>query len=328
MDEFNSARGETAQTARSKHAGGKRKRAALPEDLGDEMAGPWAPLPEVDTVVPVLTLASSEETAAESAEGARVDGSAIAVTEKASEEPPAEEKAPVDPTMHIVEPDEEAEMWEKVNERKMTFTLPPRPPRGSVAGPAKSTFHGPAEVDYQGRPWTAPPSGVRPEEEFGSHECFIPKKCIRKFTGHTKGVQGIEFFPRTGHLLLSGSLDGKCKIWDVYEDRNVRRTYAGHDEAVRSINLSNDGSKFLSSAFDRYVRLWDVETGQVVGTYSNRKMAYQVRFYPRDNNCFSWQHQITKYTSGILELGKLSKSTTTICSLSTQSHFSMKEENF
>ena len=37
-----------------------------------------------------------------------------------------------DPTIHIVEPDEEAEMWERVNERKISATLPPRPPRGSV----------------------------------------------------------------------------------------------------------------------------------------------------------------------------------------------------
>ena len=36
-----------------------------------------------------------------------------------------------------------------------------------------------------------------------------------------------------GHLLLSASLDGKCKIWDAVEDRNVRRTYCGHSEAVR-----------------------------------------------------------------------------------------------
>jgi hypothetical protein len=33
--------------------------------------------------------------------------------------------------IHIVEPDEEDEKWELVNERKQSYTLPPRPPRGS-----------------------------------------------------------------------------------------------------------------------------------------------------------------------------------------------------
>jgi pre-mRNA-processing factor 17 len=50
--------------------------------------------------------------------------------------------------------------------------------------------------------------------------------------------------------------------------------------------MSNTGSHFLSTGFDRYIRYWDVETGQAAGTYSNRKMAYDVKFYPRDNNLF------------------------------------------
>eukprot|EP00604_Paraphysomonas_vestita_P003721 CAMPEP_0174822994 /NCGR_PEP_ID=MMETSP1107-20130205/20471_1 /TAXON_ID=36770 /ORGANISM="Paraphysomonas vestita, Strain GFlagA" /LENGTH=322 /DNA_ID=CAMNT_0016043779 /DNA_START=1 /DNA_END=966 /DNA_ORIENTATION=- len=160
----------------------------------------------------------------------------------------------IPPNVHIIEPDEEAEKWERVNERKMSYTLPPRPARGSVIGEAKSTFHGSEERDYQGRSWIVPPSGIRPDD--GDHECFIPKKCVKKYTGHTKGVQAIEFFPGTGHLLLSASLDGKCKIWDVYGDRNVKRTYSGHDESIRSIHMANDGLSFLSSAYDRYIRLW------------------------------------------------------------------------
>lgn len=62
--------------------------------------------------------------------------------------------------MFIIEPDEEEEKWEKINERKSSFTLPPRPHRGSVAGPATSTFHGQGEKDFLGRPWTFAPSGL------------------------------------------------------------------------------------------------------------------------------------------------------------------------
>jgi WD40 repeat protein len=36
--------------------------------------------------------------------------------------------------------------------------------------------------------------------------------------------------------------------------------------------MSNTGSHFLSTGFDRYIRYWDVETGQAAGTYSNRKI--------------------------------------------------------
>jgi hypothetical protein len=36
--------------------------------------------------------------------------------------------------------------------------------------------------------------------------------------------------------------------------------------------MSNTGSHFLSTGFDRYIRYWDVEIGQAAGTYSNRKI--------------------------------------------------------
>ena len=136
-----------------------------------------------------------------------------------------------DSNVHIVELDEDAEKWEKVNEKKHASSIPTRPGKGSLVPNATSTFHGAAEFDYQGRPWTTKPAGVHASDD--DHDCYLPKKCIKKFLGHTKGVQAIEFFPQTGHLLLSASMDGKVKIWDNMTDKNVRRTYQGHAEAVR-----------------------------------------------------------------------------------------------
>ena len=81
-------------------------------------------------------------------------------------------------------------------------------------------------------------------------------------------------------------VDSKCKIWDTSEDFKVRRTFGGHSEGVRSVQFSNTGEQFLSSGFDRFIRLWDVETGSAAATFSNRKMAYCVKFYPRDNHLF------------------------------------------
>jgi hypothetical protein len=50
----------------------------------------------------------------------------------------------------------------------------------------KTVFHGKQQRDYQGRSWIEPPRGVRPDND---HECFVPKKCLHTYTGHTKGVQ-------------------------------------------------------------------------------------------------------------------------------------------
>jgi hypothetical protein len=171
------ARPKTIAVKRDKEtdADGKTlKRRRLPDAnfMGTETSGPWA---------------MSEPTEEEKAEAILEE----VEVEEVEEVPVAEKKK--DPTMHINEPEEEDEMWEKVNERKMKYTLPPRPARGSEAIEAKTNDHNTPQFDYQGKPWTDPPSGIRADG--GDHACFIPKKCIKKFTGHTKGVQSIEFFP-------------------------------------------------------------------------------------------------------------------------------------
>ena len=86
--------------------------------------------------------------------------------------------------------------------------------------------------------------------------------------------------------------------WDShFSEIQVKRTYIGHSEGIRAIKMSNTGSHFLSTGFDRYIRYWDVETGQA-GTYSNKKMAYDVKFYPRDNNLLSLAATTTKSING------------------------------
>mmetsp|Transcript_8354 Transcript_8354/g.16827 ORF Transcript_8354/g.16827 Transcript_8354/m.16827 type:complete len:749 (-) Transcript_8354:217-2463(-) len=184
--------------------------------------------------------------------------------------------------------DNEKEKFDRLVERKMAHLLPPRlQGENPTAIEPSTTFHGSEELDYRGRSWISPPSGVKGVDprDMDDHACYVPKKCVHRFTGHSAGVHRIRLFPRTGHLLLSAGLDGSCKVWSTVE-KKLMRTYVGHDAAVRDVQFNSDGTKFLSASFDRYLRLWDTESGKVLGTYTNRRVPYVVQFYPHDDNLF------------------------------------------
>jgi pre-mRNA-processing factor 17 len=204
-----------------------------------------------------------------------------------------------------VEAVEEGEEEEEEEEEE-TQAAPTKKSRQKRVGPGQehSVFHGKSMTDYQGRTYMHPPLAEAPnlQSEAGSQDSFIPKVCIHTWTGHTQGVSVIRLFPGTGHLLLSGSMDTKIKVWDarclvswlhpdfitiqlwdVYTHGNCLRTFHGHTKAVKDLTFSNDGRRFLSCAYDRQIKLWDTETGQCLKRFSNGKIPYVVRFHPDED---------------------------------------------
>ncbi|CAO1615241.1 unnamed protein product [Sympodiomycopsis kandeliae] len=171
------------------------------------------------------------------------------------------------------------------NRKKEKQAAEERRAREEEQGTEKSVFHGKSMYDYQGRTYMHIPGDVDVDlyGEAGSQTCFIPKTCIHTWTGHTKGVSAVRSFPGSGHLLLSGSMDTKIKLWDVYKEGNCLRTFMGHSKAVRDVQFSNDGRRFLSAGYDRQMKLWDTETGQCLKAFSNGKVPYCIKFHPDED---------------------------------------------
>ncbi len=96
--------------------------------------------------------------------------------------------------------------------------------------------------------------------------------------GGGKAITALRFFPHSGHLLLSAAADAKVRIWDVYHERALLRTFSGHARAVTDACFSRDGTRFLSASFDRSMKLWDTEYGRCVARFSTGKIPHVVRF--------------------------------------------------
>ncbi|ETN81303.1 WD domain, G-beta repeat protein [Necator americanus] len=148
-----------------------------------------------------------------------------------------------------------------------------------------SVLHLKEAQDYQGRSFLVPPAftGVNLRADAVPEKCFIPKKQIHVYKGHTKGVNCVQWFPKSAHLFLSCSMDTKIKLWEVYGKHQVVRTYAGHRLPVREVTFNNEGTEFLSASFDRYVKLWDTETGQVKQRFHTGHIPFCVKFHPDDD---------------------------------------------
>jgi pre-mRNA-processing factor 17 len=175
--------------------------------------------------------------------------------------------------------DEQKEYMAKIEEEKAEAG-------GDGGGPAAakgptSIWHGKAQkTDYQGRSWLEGPKDKKCESDY----CYLPKKWVHTWSGHTKGVNKLQFFPGTAHLLLSAGNDGKVKIWDVFGSKKCMRTYNGHSKGVRDITFSNDGRRFVSCGYDKNVHVWDTETGKVIRTFNTGKVHYCVTLHPEKQN--------------------------------------------
>ncbi|WVF67446.1 hypothetical protein IAT40_002202 [Kwoniella sp. CBS 6097] len=179
--------------------------------------------------------------------------------------------------------EEEAEEWREEKRRREEASATAKE-KMKVAREEKSIFHGKELTDYAGRTYMHIPTDtdvkLNPSDGSAPPNAYLPERCIHTWTGHNKAVSAIRLFPKSGHLLLSASMDTKIKLWDVYHEGNCLRTFLGHSQAVKDVTFNNDGTKFLSASYDRHVKLWDTETGKCIQAFTNGKVPNVVKFNP------------------------------------------------
>jgi len=85
-----------------------------------------------------------------------------------------------------------------------------------------------------------------------------------------KGAGAAESAPPPPISLLGSPLPPDCWSLDALQ-------------GIKDVQFNNDGRKFLSTGYDKVIKLWDTETGQAIRTFGEGKMFFVAKFHPNDD---------------------------------------------
>lgn len=91
-------------------------------------------------------------------------------------------------------------------------------------------------------------------------EASAANQWSMSMAGHSDSVSSVSFHP-LGYALLSGSLDGTAKTWDLSSGKSLQ-TFAGHSDAVRSAVFSPCGSFIATGSLDRTAKIFNASDGK------------------------------------------------------------------
>jgi WD40 repeat protein len=144
-------------------------------------------------------------------------------------------------------------------------TTPTSPPHTPIPTPASfSSGRSAAALPKVATPPVVPASGnpIPMGRSTGIHNG--KSACVRTAIGHTSWVTCLAISP-DGHLLASGSIDDKIKIWDFYSGQPLR-TLCGHAKSINDLAISSDSKILASCSDDDRVKLWNLTNGKLLAT--------------------------------------------------------------
>ena len=83
--------------------------------------------------------------------------------------------------------------------------------------------------------------------------------------GHSRSITGIAF-AEGNRVVVTCSGDNTCGQWDVATGQELRDRVLKHPDWVSNFDVSDDGTKVLTSCDDGKVRLWSLADAQLIST--------------------------------------------------------------
>ncbi|KAL6795511.1 hypothetical protein J3E68DRAFT_404487 [Trichoderma sp. SZMC 28012] len=94
-------------------------------------------------------------------------------------------------------------------------------------------------------------------------------------------IYAVAFSPQ-GTSIASGGHQHNIKIWDT-QNFNIEKELRGHEDDVNSIVFSQDEKRLVSGSDDYTVKLWSLETGEVLWTFNCGYEVFGVTFSQDDS---------------------------------------------
>ncbi|GMM52481.1 TOR complex subunit [Starmerella bacillaris] len=89
---------------------------------------------------------------------------------------------------------------------------------------------------------------------------------LTRFRAHSKYITKVLLSPDAKHLATC-SADHTCKIRSVDQDFRIETVLRGHQRWVWDCAFTADSAYFVTASSDHFVRLWELQTGQIVRQY-------------------------------------------------------------
>lgn len=105
-------------------------------------------------------------------------------------------------------------------------------------------------------------------------------QCVHTFTGHTSFVYRVLISPDS--QILASICDNQIFLWDLKTGEQIN-ILSGHSDTIFSLVISPDGQTIASGSSDRTVKLWNLQTGELIRSLYHSQRAdpiYSIAFSP------------------------------------------------